>query len=226
MTWDLRLPDNVSWTTTYIRSTVPMYTQCTLGQLHFHALGHREVIARFDSRQTALDDGEVLLREMDIRLGLMVYLARCFGDYRKPNSVEQPVRSLMGKRDLMGARLVRHWDRGCLMTTASSLNLLNWAALQRLRIVTTDSARSTASATPPAWRATRGWCRRSNGTSTGPGSCIAAVVSPCAATATSATKRLRAGPEPVGWWARRSTWIEDSVRPAGCKRKRAPLRRL
>ena len=72
-----------------------MYTHCTPGQLHFHAHGRREVVARFDGGRITSDTGGVLLRETDIHLGLMARPARCFCDYRKPGSVEHPVRSLV-----------------------------------------------------------------------------------------------------------------------------------
>lgn len=52
------------------------------------------------------DAGGVLLRETDLRLGLMIRLARCFRDYRKPGSVEHPVRSLAAKR-VYALRIIR-----------------------------------------------------------------------------------------------------------------------
>ena len=131
-----------------------MSTQCTPGELHFHSLGRRDVIARFDGGRITSDAGGVLLRETDHRLGLMARLARCFRDYRNPNSVEHPVRSLVaqrvyalalgyedlndheelrrdslpallvGKRDLMGDGRVRRRDRGCPLAASSTLNRL------------------------------------------------------------------------------------------------------
>ena len=131
-----------------------MDTHCTPEQLHFHAHGRREVIARFDGGRITSDAGGVLLRETDLRLGLMARLARCFRDCRKPGSVEHPVHSLaaqrvyalalgyedlndhedlrrdrllallVGKRDLTGAGRVRLRDRGSPLAASSTLNRL------------------------------------------------------------------------------------------------------
>ena len=131
-----------------------MQTQCTPGRLHFHPLGRREVIARFDGGRITSDAGGALLRETDVRLGLMARLARCFRDYRKPGSVEHPVRALVaqrvyalalgyedlndhedlrrdsllallvGKGDLTGAGRVRLRDRGSAPAGSSTLNRL------------------------------------------------------------------------------------------------------
>ena len=75
-----------------------MPTQCTPTQLQFHALGRRDVIGRFDGGRITSDAGGVLLRETDLRLGVLDRLARCFSDYRNPNSVEHSVRSLVAQR--------------------------------------------------------------------------------------------------------------------------------
>jgi hypothetical protein len=42
-----------------------MKTECTAGQLEFHALGSREVVGRFDGGRITSDGGGVLLREID-----------------------------------------------------------------------------------------------------------------------------------------------------------------
>lgn len=75
-----------------------MPTQCTPKQLQFHALGRRDVIGRFDGGRITSDAGGVLLRETDLRLGVLDRLARCFSDYRNPNSVEHGVRSVVAQR--------------------------------------------------------------------------------------------------------------------------------
>ena len=75
-----------------------MSTQCTPAQLQFHALGACQVIDRFDGGRITSDAGGLLLRETDLRLGLLDRLARCFSDYRNSNSVEHTVRSLLGQR--------------------------------------------------------------------------------------------------------------------------------
>ena len=75
-----------------------MDTHYTPEQLHFHAHGRREGVARFDGGRITSDAGGVLLRETDLRLGLMERLARCFRDCRNPGSVEHSVRSLVAQR--------------------------------------------------------------------------------------------------------------------------------
>ena len=131
-----------------------MSTQCTPTQLHFHALGRRDVIGRFDGGRITSDAGGMLLRETDLRLGFLDRLARCFSDYRNPNSVEHTVRSLLsqrvyalalgyedlndhdelrrdsllallvGKTDLTGVGRVRARDRGYPLAGSSTLNRL------------------------------------------------------------------------------------------------------
>ena len=131
-----------------------MTTQCTPTDLHFHALGRREVMGRFDGGRITSDAGGVLLRETDLRLGLLDRLARCFRDYRTANSVEHRVRDLLaqrvyglalgyedlndhdalrsdsllallvGKTDLMGASRARARDRGNPLAGSSTLNRL------------------------------------------------------------------------------------------------------
>lgn len=131
-----------------------MATQCTPAQLSFHGLGRRQVRGRFDGGRITSDGGGVLLREADVRLGLLDRLAGCFRDYRNPNSVEHSVRSLLAQRvyglalgyedvndhdelrrdsllallvgqaDLTGAGRVRARDRGCPLAGSSSLNRL------------------------------------------------------------------------------------------------------
>ncbi len=131
-----------------------MSTQCTPAQLQFHAFGARQVIGRFDGGRITSDAGGLLLREADLRLGLLDRLARCCSDYRNPNSVEHTVRSLLGQRvyalalgyedlndheelrrdsllallvgksDLKGGDRVRNRDRGYPLAGASTLNRL------------------------------------------------------------------------------------------------------
>ncbi len=75
-----------------------MKTECTAEQLEFLALGRREVIGRFDGGRITSDGGGVLLREVDLRIGLMGRLADCFVDYRHPESVEHHVQKLLAQR--------------------------------------------------------------------------------------------------------------------------------
>ena len=119
-----------------------MKTECTPKRYEFHALGRREVVGCFDGGRITSDGGGLLLREVDARLGMMSRLSTCFEDYRNPESVEHPVRSLVaqrvyglalgyedlndhdvlrsdsllatlvGKSDVMGRKRVREKDRG------------------------------------------------------------------------------------------------------------------
>ena len=139
-----------------------MATKCTLGQLRFHAFGRREVIGRFDGGRITSDGGGLLLREADVRLGLLDRLAECFTDHRNPNGVEHDVRSLVsqrvyglalgyedlndhdelrrdwllavlvGRRDPTGRDRTRARDRGCALAGSSTLN--------RLELGTADGA--------------------------------------------------------------------------------------
>ena len=75
-----------------------MMTECNRAQLEFHAVGRREVTGRFDGRRITSDGGGLLLREVDLRLGLMARLANCFVDYRNRQSIEHSVQSLVAQR--------------------------------------------------------------------------------------------------------------------------------
>jgi hypothetical protein len=132
--------------------------------LDFHALGRREVVGRFDGGRLSSDGGGLLLREVDLRLGLLHRLAGCFSDYRNPNSVEHSVHALVaqrvyglalgyedlndhdalradsllallvGKRDLSGDQRQRVRDQGYPLAGSSTLN--------RLELSTPESAAS------------------------------------------------------------------------------------
>ena len=75
-----------------------MKTECIPEQLEFHALGRREVVGRFEGGRMTSDGGGLLLREVDLRLGLMQRLADCFTDHRNPNSIEHSIRALVAQR--------------------------------------------------------------------------------------------------------------------------------
>lgn len=131
-----------------------MTTECIPSQLEFHALGHRDVVGRFDGGRITSDGGGLLLREVDLRLGLLDRMAACFTDYRNPNSIEHSVHSLVaqriyglalgyedlndhdvlrsdsvlallvGKRDLTGEDRERKRDQGHPLAGSSTLNRL------------------------------------------------------------------------------------------------------
>ena len=109
---------------------------------------------RFDGGRISSDGGGVLLREVDLRLGLTARLSKCFRDFRNRASVEHDVEELLaqrvyalalgyedlndhealrddalvsvlvGKSDLTGERRVRERDRGHALASASTLNRL------------------------------------------------------------------------------------------------------
>lgn len=73
-------------------------TQCTAQQLEFQPFGQRKVTASFDGEQITTHAGGLLLREADLRIGLMDRLAECFVDYRHPGRIEHSVRDLVSQR--------------------------------------------------------------------------------------------------------------------------------
>ena len=131
-----------------------MKTECNPKQFEFHALGRRDVVGSFDGGRITSDGGGLLLREVDARIGMMSRLASCFVDYRNPESVEHSVQSLvsqrvyglslgyedlndhdvlrsdsvlatlLGKSDVTGERRRRHQDKGCPLSSSSTLNRL------------------------------------------------------------------------------------------------------
>ena len=131
-----------------------MSTQCIPDQLEFHGLGSRQVVGCFDGGRISSDAGGLLLREVDLRLGLTARLAECFVDYRNPESIEHDVQRLLaqrvfglalgyedlndhdvlradsvlamlvGKQDLTGHRRKRERDKGQPLASSSTLNRL------------------------------------------------------------------------------------------------------
>ena len=73
-------------------------TKCTQQSLEFHPLGRREITARFDAPAITSDAGGLLLRELDLKFGLIEQFARCFDDYRKPLYTAHSVEELLTQR--------------------------------------------------------------------------------------------------------------------------------
>jgi hypothetical protein len=73
-------------------------TECKPQQLEFHGLGNREVIGRFDGGDITSDAGGLLLREVELRTGILRQFAACFTDYRDPESIEHSVFDLVAQR--------------------------------------------------------------------------------------------------------------------------------
>ena len=75
-----------------------MKTQCTQKSFAFHALGNRDVVARFDGGRITSDAGGLLLREVERKLGILRQLAACFDDHRDPDLIEHSVLELISQR--------------------------------------------------------------------------------------------------------------------------------
>jgi Transposase DDE domain group 1 len=75
-----------------------MKTECTQKSFAFHALGRRDVVARFDGGHITSDAGGLLLREVDQRTGILARFAECFEDHRDPELIEHSVRELVSQR--------------------------------------------------------------------------------------------------------------------------------
>jgi hypothetical protein len=75
-----------------------MKTECIQKSFGFHALGRRDVVARFDGGHITSDAGGLLLREIDERTGILARFAECFEDHRDPELIEHSVRELVSQR--------------------------------------------------------------------------------------------------------------------------------
>jgi len=64
----------------------------------FHALGRREVVARFDGGKITSDGGGVLLRETERSTCIINRFAACFTDHRDPDRIEHTVKELVAQR--------------------------------------------------------------------------------------------------------------------------------
>lgn len=75
-----------------------MKTECNQQSFAFHALGRREVVARFDGGRITSDAGGLLLREAEQATGIIRQFAACFADHRDPDLIEHPVEDLIAQR--------------------------------------------------------------------------------------------------------------------------------
>jgi Transposase DDE domain group 1 len=75
-----------------------MPTQCIQKSFTFHALGKRDVVARFDGGRITSDAGGLLLREVEQKLGVLRRFAACFDDHRDPELIEHTVLELVSQR--------------------------------------------------------------------------------------------------------------------------------
>jgi len=131
-----------------------MMTECNRESFGFHALGRRDVVARFDGGRISSDAGGLLLRETERVTGIIGQFAACFTDHRNPDLIEHTVEELIaqriyaltlgyedlndhddlrhdpllavlvGKKDPLGRMRGRRRDRGKALAGKSTLNRL------------------------------------------------------------------------------------------------------
>jgi hypothetical protein len=131
-----------------------MPTECNQQSFALHALGRREVVARFDGGKISSDAGGLLLREAERITGVIRQFAACFTDHRDPELIEHTVEDLVaqrvyalalgyedlndhdelrhdpllavlvGKKDPLGRKRERERDRGKALAGKSTLNRL------------------------------------------------------------------------------------------------------
>lgn len=75
-----------------------MKTECSEASFDFQPLVGRQVTARFDGGLISSDAGGLLLREIDLKTGLIARLATCFDDFRVPEKVTHSVTDLLRQR--------------------------------------------------------------------------------------------------------------------------------
>ena len=137
-----------------------MRTECTPVQIEFKGLGRRRVQGGFDGGHISTDGGAVLLREVDLRWGIMERPAGCFSDYRDRALIEHSVLDLVRQRvygialgyedlndhddlkwgpllalalckgDVEGKARRRQRDRGKALASSSTLNRLELTPAQ------------------------------------------------------------------------------------------------
>jgi Transposase DDE domain group 1 len=78
--------------------TASSTTDCNEQPLLFQDLGARKVVADFTGGVLSSDAGALLLRQIDLQLGLTAELAECFSDERDPAWVDHSVEELLRQR--------------------------------------------------------------------------------------------------------------------------------
>src|ERR1051325_1289993 len=79
-------------------TTASSSTECRKQTLLFQDLGSRKVVADFSGGTLSSDGGVLLLRQVDLSLGMTRMLAGCFGDQRHQTFVEHSVPELLAQR--------------------------------------------------------------------------------------------------------------------------------
>ena len=133
-------------------------TECTQSSFEFQGLGKRKVTADFSGGYLSSDGGGLLLREAELKMGIIGRLAECFIDHRHPSFVEHlldellrqrimglalgyedlndhdrlrvdPVHAVLaGKKDVTGEKRVHEEDRGNALAAHSTLNRMELGA--------------------------------------------------------------------------------------------------
>ncbi|MCA1575196.1 MAG: IS1380 family transposase [Acidobacteria bacterium] len=75
-----------------------MRTECSEQKMLFQAHGSRAVAAEFDGGTITSDGGALLLRELELKQGIVSEFARCFTDQRDPEASEFTVEELLKQR--------------------------------------------------------------------------------------------------------------------------------
>jgi len=75
-----------------------MKTECTPNKFEFQLLGNRKVECSFDGGAITTDAGGLLLREVEVRFGIIRQFAECFKDYRNAELIEHTVFELVAQR--------------------------------------------------------------------------------------------------------------------------------
>lgn len=75
-----------------------MGAECNQATFEFHQSGRREVVGRFDGGAISSDGGGLLLREVEVRTGVLRQFATCFTDHRNPERIEHTLTELLSQR--------------------------------------------------------------------------------------------------------------------------------
>ena len=75
-----------------------MQIQTDEKQIYFQGLGPRSVVGDFDGGTMTSDAGGLLLREIDLAMGIIDGFTACFDDQRNQEAIEHPLRQLVAQR--------------------------------------------------------------------------------------------------------------------------------
>ncbi len=75
-----------------------MQTECNTDRFDLQPLEKREVRGSFDGGNITSDAGALLLREVEVKMGILGRFAGCFTDHCNPELIEHPVDHLIAQR--------------------------------------------------------------------------------------------------------------------------------